>query len=526
MPAAELHPQEELRIDALHALEILDSAEESVYNDVVKLAADICHVPIALVSLIDRDRQWFKAKQGLAASETPRCDAFCAHAILDADRPLIVTDATKDDRFSQNPLVTGNPDIRFYAGFPISLDDNLPLGTLCVISDQAMSLSPEQQSTLGMLARHVESLMELRKAYRQVRITHRQLQRTQSALNTATDAVLWVAPDGKFTYANDSACKRLGYTSEELMTMNVASINPDVDSTDTFTAKLWPKIVQNKTATFDMRHQRKDGSIFPVEVASHLIEFDDELFACAFVRDITERKEIELKLASYAENLELANSELQQFATIASHDLKQPLRGIRNLALWAIEDAGGQMPEPSKLHLDRLQTRVDRMGQLLDDLLEYSRVGSGNAPIEEFDVRVLVEQVIDMIDTPNDFEFCYQGDFPLLKSQRAPMSIVFRNLIGNAVKYRRKEMGRVTISAGQSDSGDAQFTVTDNGIGIPAEFHEYVFGMFNKLSVSGEIESSGLGLAMIKKLLDARGAEISLESTEGNGAAFTFTWPA
>lgn len=525
MPEASPHPDEDARIDSLQTLGILDTTEETVYDDVVRLAADVCEVPISLVSLVDRDRQWFKAKHGLDVSETPRCAAFCAHAILDHNRLLIIEDATKDRRFADNPLVTGSPNIRFYAGVPLCIDPELPIGTLCVISDQSKQLSGKQLSMLKMLGSHLESILRLRRFNIELRKSHRNMQRTQAALDTAADSVLWVAHDGRFTYANEAACQRLGYTRQELLQMDVASINPAVENAEKFRTQFWPQIVENKSMRYEMRHQRKDGTTFPVEIATHLIDFEEEQITCSFIRDITDRKQMDEKLQVYSETLQSVNSELEQFATIASHDLKQPLRGIGHLAQWAIEDAGDAMPDAAKEHLEMLKSRVARMHQLLDDLLAYSRAGSRTGLKTQFDVKELVEEVIELIEVPADLTICIDGEFPSLETHRAPLSMIFRNLIGNAVKYRSNEPMQITISAGQDDNGTHQFSVADTGIGIAPEYHSYVFGMFNKLSPAGEVESSGMGLAMIKKMLDARGGRISLASELGKGSKFTFSWP-
>ena len=525
MSEAPLHPEEESRLNALLALEVLDTAEESVFDEVVKMAANVCGVPIGLISLIDEHRQWFKAKHGLDAVETPRCDAFCSHAILESGTPLVVKDATKDDRFFDNPLVTSGPGIRFYAGVPLSVEEGLPLGTLCVIGDKPMDLPDDKLAILKMFARHVEGMLKVRRSTLQLRKAHRMMERTQATLDSSADGVAWVSPQGEFRYVNQQFCKQLGYTAEQFHEMTVLDVNPDLASIESFKTDIWPNIVANKKMTFEMRHKHCDGTIFPVEISSHLMEFDDETIGCSFIRDITDRKETESKLKTYSEDLERANSELQQFATIASHDLKQPLRGISHLAQWAIEDGGEAMPEASKEHLHKLQARVVRLGQLLDDLLEYSRAGADAGADEEIDVRVLVDQVIELSDAPIGFKFAFQGEFPKLVTQRVPLSIVFRNLIGNAVKYRLKDDGTITITAGKNSSGEQQFIVSDDGRGIAPKFHQYVFGMFSKLNSADEIESSGMGLAMIKKLIDARGGIIELESAEGEGATFTFTWP-
>lgn len=161
MIIANLPDNEEERLHKLYETGILDTFEEQAYDDITKLAAEICGTPIALVSLIDQHRQWFKSHHGLAARETPRDHAFCAHAILD-DEVFIVEDSSKDERFHDNPLYTGEPHVRFYAGAPLIMSDNIKLGTLCVIGNQAQTITPGQKESLQALARQVVSQLELR----------------------------------------------------------------------------------------------------------------------------------------------------------------------------------------------------------------------------------------------------------------------------------------------------------------------------------------------------------------------------
>ena len=172
---------EERRLAELRSLDILDSAAEAEYDDVVLIASQICQVPIALISLIDTDRQWFKARVGLDATETPRDLAFCAHAIMNTDEVMVVEDASKDDRFSKTPLVTAQPSIRFYAGAPLVTDDGLALGTLCVIDQKPRVLSAEQRRALRVLSQSVVSLMELRRANRRQRETIHALEAARAA---------------------------------------------------------------------------------------------------------------------------------------------------------------------------------------------------------------------------------------------------------------------------------------------------------------------------------------------------------
>ena len=161
MIAATIPDVESQRLAVLHELSILDTLEEEAYDDLTMLAAQICQTPIALVTLIDSDRQWFKSRRGLAPRETPRDIAFCSHAILD-NEPFIVNDSAQDIRFCDNPLVTDTPHIRFYAGAPLIFEPGIHLGTLCVIDNRARELSAEQQHALLALARQVVSQLKLR----------------------------------------------------------------------------------------------------------------------------------------------------------------------------------------------------------------------------------------------------------------------------------------------------------------------------------------------------------------------------
>ena len=168
--SAPLLPTEEARLAELEAYAVLDTKPEPVYDDITFIASQISDTPIALISLVDKERQWFKSRVGLDVTETPRDLAFCAHAIWDPTNLLVVPDAATDDRFSSNPLVTSDPNIRFYAGAPLLTESGNALGTLCVIDREPRELEPRQLEALAALSRLVMEHLELRRVYRDLGI--------------------------------------------------------------------------------------------------------------------------------------------------------------------------------------------------------------------------------------------------------------------------------------------------------------------------------------------------------------------
>jgi len=172
------------RIKVLWQYEILDTVPEEVFDDLTELAARICEAPIALITLVDEDRQWFKSKVGVTINETSRDISFCGHAIEQSDL-FIVPDATLGKRFAKNPLVTSEPKIRFYAGAPLITPDGYALGTLCVIDKVPRELRPDQRSALRVLARHIMTQLELRRRSRELMNVHKQSAKMQSKLEQA-----------------------------------------------------------------------------------------------------------------------------------------------------------------------------------------------------------------------------------------------------------------------------------------------------------------------------------------------------
>ena len=252
--------------------------------------------------------------------------------------------------------------------------------------------------------------------------------------------------------------------------------------------------------------------------------------------DITARKrnEDELRghaqeLAGLAEKLARSNRELDQFAYVTSHDLRAPLRGISNLASWIEEDLGPQVVTPeSKKMLELLRGRVARMEGLIDGILEYSRVGRTRQKIEDVDVRKLLAEVVDLLAPAGGARVVIGEGMPTLATSRLLLQQVFLNLIGNALKHAGRSDVTVTVTTGDAGPYQVEFCVADNGQGIDPQYHEKIFVIFQTLAARDKVEGSGVGLSLIKKIVESNGGIIVVESKEvgqGQGARFRFTWP-
>ncbi len=238
-------------------------------------------------------------------------------------------------------------------------------------------------------------------------------------------------------------------------------------------------------------------------------------------RQVHERGEA---LGRRADDLARVNSELDQFAYAASHDLKAPLRAIANLSCWIEEDIRAMLTPETRQQMALLRGRVHRMEGLLEAILLYSQVGRTSVVVETLDVTALLDEVIKEITAPADFTFEIGSGMPTFKAPRKWLTLLFIHLIDNAVKFHDRADGRVTIMVNERDDY-YQFTISDDGPGIAAEYHDRIFTIFQTLQARDQFESTGVGLTLVKKIVEAHGGNIAVDSSEGRGARFSFTWP-
>ena len=316
-------PREAERLRALHDTGLLDSSPEADFDDLVALAARICGTPIALVSLVDRNRQFFKAKIGLDVTETSRETSFCAHALPQPDEMLIVRDATLDARFADNPLVTGDPRIRFYAGVPLKLSSGFALGSLCVIDREPRRLTAEQEDGLRVLARQVVGQIELRRTLALVRAD--ELKYRLLFESSPTPIIVYDTDTFAILAVNPAAAANYGYTREEFLRLTRRDLDP-VEDLAALIEPAEPAPGPDRSPR-SWRHVRKDGSVFPVALHTHDLTFEGQRARLMLAVDISESERATAALR--------ASEERFQLVAQATRDALWDLDLVRRQTWWS-----------------------------------------------------------------------------------------------------------------------------------------------------------------------------------------------
>jgi light-regulated signal transduction histidine kinase (bacteriophytochrome) len=237
-----------------------------------------------------------------------------------------------------------------------------------------------------------------------------------------------------------------------------------------------------------------------------------------------ERKRSEIRQAELLAELAISNQELKDFAYIVSHDLKAPLRGIASIAMWLNQDYGDRLDHEGQEMLQLISGRVRRMTDLIDGVLEYSRVGQLREAKTEIDLTKLITDMIETLSPPQGIQIVMDTKLPTLLAEKTRIQQVFQNLMSNAIKYMGQEQGEIHIGHSQHQ-GFWQFFVRDTGVGIEARDWEKVFQIFQTLTPRDQADSTGVGLAIVKKIVEMYGGHIWVTSEVGKGSTFYFTLP-
>jgi len=360
---------------------------------------------------------------------------------------------------------------------------------------------------------------------REVAERERAEERFRSAVESSPAGMVMVDAGGTIALVNRAAESIFGYQREELVGAPIETLVPERFRAEHpshragFLAEPRARSMGEGRGLFGLR---KDGAEVPVEIGLNPIRTEEGVFVLSSVLDTTELERSAQTIEEKTRQLERSNRELEEFAQIVSHDLKAPLRGIVSLSSWIIEDCRELLPEPSRDHLELLARRGRRMSELIDGILRYSRIARSEAGLEWLDSGEVVREVVDFLAPPASVRIRVEFPLPPAFFDRTQLLQVFQNLIGNAVEHLGKPEGEIVV-CGRERDGDVEFAVRDDGVGIEERHFERIFRIFQ--SLDPEVESSGVGLAIVKKIVESHGGSVSVESKPGAGTTFRFSLP-
>lgn len=243
------------------------------------------------------------------------------------------------------------------------------------------------------------------------------------------------------------------------------------------------------------------------------------------ILEVEERKAVQLRLAEMTRELERSNEDLESFAYTASHDLRAPLRGIGNLIGWVREDLGGKVDQEAEAKFKLMTDRVQRMERMLEDLLQYSRIGRTDLQEADFQSDEKIREAFDLLNAEQRFELEISEPLPVLRGTPIAFQQVVANVIGNAIKHHDAETGKIRVSSSRQQ-GFERITISDDGPGIPEQYRERVFALFQTLKSRDSVEGSGMGLAIVRRVMDVAGGKVSVTGNDqGRGASIHIDWP-
>ncbi|WP_228892673.1 sensor histidine kinase [Pseudoduganella aquatica] len=351
--------------------------------------------------------------------------------------------------------------------------------------------------------------------------------RMRAVFETAVDGIITIDEHGMLERLNPAAERMFGYREAEVAGRNINMLMPEPHRSahDGYLAHYratGEKRIIGKGR--EVQGLRRDGSVFPMDLSVAEMTLGGKRMYTGLVRDITERKLAEQKSEQLLQELSSANEELTNFAYVVSHDLKAPLRGIGSLADWLATDYAALFNDEGKEHMRLLINRVHRMGALIDGILQYSRVGRVREAVALVDLNKVLAEVLDLLAPPPGIAITVAPGLPTVAGEPTRLQQVFHNLISNAIKYMHRPDGQVTVSC-EDDGSHWRFAVTDNGPGIEPRHFERIFQLFQTLAPRDRVESTGVGLALVKKIVEMYRGRVWVESAPGAGATFYFTWP-
>jgi len=385
------------------------------------------------------------------------------------------------------------------------------------------SLSPIYDED-GMITHYLAVEEDISARKRMEETLHRSETRYRGIFEGVEDAILVESLKGEILDVNARACEMFGWEREQMLGMIVDDLVPEghliivPDDLEEFTVPDKP---------IETVNLRANGEHFPVEITVRLQMIGVEPVMLVVVRDITDRKRVEKALEQSKLELERSNTDLERFASIASHDLREPLRAIAGFAKLLAKRYGGQLDADADEYIAFILDGTNRLQRLIDDLLTYSRVGTRGKEFELTDCNVILDTAISNLRMAIEESgaLVIRDPLPKVLGDGVQLEQLFQNLISNAIKFRAEEQPSVHVGSTCKD-GEWEFAVRDNGIGIETQFADRIFVIFQRLHTKQEYPGTGIGLAICQRIVERHGGRIWFESDPGKGSTFYFTIPA
>lgn len=557
-------PDEDERLAALRDMQVLDTPADERFDRLTRLAAEFFEVPIALVSLVDEQRQWFKSVCGLGMRETPREQSFCAHALHEPDL-LMVEDTRCDPRFAQHPLVVGEPHLRFYAGALIRDPEGRALGTLCIADRRSRRLDEREQSTLRRLAGLAEAELtreaELNRRFRNLareslfdahtglalgELFRHRLERRLAGGAQAFRIILATTcedpesptPAGERNNLRRALAERLARfaTGEDIIGTTGDGIlllaRADSDGAAGLAERLHAALGESVTlAAGDYR------PILVVEQADTAVEggvgtaLDRGLAALTRRLDerrrALERARVEQEAGRITAQLRQQVSErtraLEEFLQAVTHDLREPLNQMDTYAALIEAEGTGQFSGQAREDLRSIREAAGRMAELIDALRELARVGREPLSVTSVDIAECVGEVLaDLAGSVEEAGARIDGPPKVsVRADRALLRAVYQNLLANALNHAGPRPG-VRFTHERESAGDV-LGVADDGHGIAREERERVFRPFQRLATGAS--GSGLGLTLVERIVERHGGRVWIEAGPDGGTHVRWLLP-
>jgi PAS domain S-box-containing protein len=505
------------RLEALRALAILDTPPEERFDRISRIAAALFGTPTVLVSLMDAERQWHKACVGAFEAETDRALTFCTITI---QRPeaLVIEDTLLDERFATHPLVTGEPHIRFYAGYPLSTVDGYRVGTICLVDYEPRRFGAADVALLRDLARIAEDELNQRELSQALAGWRTSEQRFRAVFRDAGLGIVLVDSRGRFVEVNAAFSELVGVPAEDLRGLPTATVTHPADRDGDRAA--FSRLFAGESDGFhrEKRYVRPDGAVIWGGVTASVLRDADgrPQVSIGVIEDITERKE-----------LERIKDEL---LSVVGHELRTPLTSIRGSLGLLEAGVAGELPQEAREMVGIARENTDRLVRLVNDTLDLERLQGGRVDIEPRPVTAgelltTTARVVQPVADAAGVELDWEADELELMADADRVVQALVNLVANAVKF--SPPGACVRTSVQELDGEALVSIQDKGRGIPEDQLETIFERFRQVVATDAREKggTGLGLAIARAIVEQHAGRIWAESTPGEGATFRFTLP-